>query len=230
MLHFIQGKLAREFIKQFHPDCKTALLAGSTVRGDQTSTSDLDLVIIGGETIRRSCLWKGVPVESFVYDEDSLDYHFFVEQQHGVPLLIRMCADGVILEGAEFGKELIAEGKKRLEEGPVPLTAEKSREMRYIITDLLEDLEGSASKEEDLFTVAALTDQLHRFVLRMNKKWVGEGKWMYRSLKAFSPDFARKMSGTLTHYYQSGEKGELVAFTDQILASYGGRLFHDFSQ
>ncbi|WP_179133915.1 nucleotidyltransferase domain-containing protein [Halobacillus massiliensis] len=221
-------KTARGFIEEYFPHCEAALLSGSVVRGEHTSSSDLDIVILEKDTYRKSFVYQEWPIEAFVYNEDSLDYTFFIEKQHGVPLLTRLCAEGVIIKGGMRADALIEEGKKSLLEGPNPLPAYKLDQCRYMISDLLDDLEGSACKAEDIFTVSALIGQLHSFILRAEQKWTGEGKWMYRSLKKHNPLIARRLAECTETFYKSHQKEDIIQLADELLKPFGGRLFHDF--
>ena len=61
---------ARAFLQAYFPDCLAALLAGSVVRGEATSTSDLDIVIFterDNAPYRKSFEAYGWPIEAFVY-------------------------------------------------------------------------------------------------------------------------------------------------------------------
>ncbi len=221
---------ALQFVQQYFPACKAALLSGSVVRGEQTSSSDLDILILSNDSFRKSYQFMDWPIEVFVHNEDSLSYNFFLEEQHGVPLLTRICAEGIVLKGEELGEALIQEGKELLNRGPSAWPKSQLDKMRYRITDLLDDLEGSTLPEEDLFTVTALIEKLHQFILRANQQWTGEGKWMYRSLKDFNPGMGKELVKYLREYYQLSKKKELIQYIDELLEPYGGRLFDNFSQ
>ncbi|ASF38068.1 nucleotidyltransferase [Halobacillus halophilus] len=219
---------ARAFIDLYFPACQIAVLSGSVVRGEETHSSDLDIVIIDQEPFRKSYYYCEWPIEAFVHNENSLEDAFFIETQHGVPLMTRMCAEGTVLKGGKEAEKIIEEAQGSLLEGPSALSPSKLDELRYAISDKLDDLEGSTMPEEDIYSVSALIESLHQFILRINQKWVGEGKWMYRSLKNYDEALAGQLTKCLQSFYTRQEKGELIKFVDEILAPHGGRLFHDY--
>ncbi|SFF79357.1 Nucleotidyltransferase domain-containing protein [Halobacillus alkaliphilus] len=219
---------ARAFIDSYFPDCQSAVLSGSVVRGEETPSSDLDIVVIDREPFRQSYYYCKWPVEVFVHNKDSLEDALFIETQHGIPLMTRLCAEGMVIKGGREAEKMIEEAKKSLIEGPCALPLNKLNELRYAISDNLDDLEGSERPEEDIYSVSSLTESLHQFILRSNQKWAGEGKWMYRSLRDYDEALAVRLTECLQSFYTRQEKGELIRFVDEILAPHGGRLFHDY--
>ncbi len=222
--------ISREFIETHFPDSRAALLAGSYVRGDNTPSSDLDIVILDEDTYRKSYIFLDKPIEAFVYNDDSLEFELFLEKQHGIPLMSRMCAEGEVLKGEEDARTLKIQGEENLKEGPIPLSSSKLDEFRYIISDLLYDLEGSRVEMEDIYSVGELTKKLPEFILRANQEWIGEGKWMFRCLKHFDPNVAKDFTNCIQEYHKSKNKDELIGFVDHQLAPFGGRLFKGYQE
>ena len=222
--------IAKKFVSTHFPECEIALLSGSVVRGEETPSSDLDIIIIDSVSFRKSYLFFDWPIEAFVHNKESLDYTFFIEKHHGIPIVTRMCAEGVIIKGDEAANDLIKKGKENLLDGPSELSQKKLDEARYTISDLIIDFEGSEVEEEDIYTVTALTDCLHRFILRANQMWTGEGKWMYRSLRKYDEAIAERFTQCINNFYKTNQKDELIQFVDEILHPYGGRLFHEYTQ
>ena len=222
--------IANEFIETYFPESSAALLAGSHVRGDETPYSDLDIVILDKDKFRKSYVYLDTPIEAFVHNKDSFEFELFVEKQHGIPLITQMCAEGVVIKGEEDARTLMEQGKQKLMEGPAPLPTSKVDEYRYIITDLLHDLEGSRVETEDIYSVGALIKKLPEFILRANQEWIGEGKWMFRCLKRFDSTLAEDFTNCIQGYYKSNEKEALIRFVDQQLEPFGGRLFKGYQE
>ncbi|KGX88730.1 nucleotidyltransferase domain-containing protein [Pontibacillus marinus] len=222
--------IAREFIGTHFPGSRAALLAGSFVRGDNTPSSDLDIVILDEDTFRKSYIFLDKPIEAFVYNDDSLELELFLEKQYGIPLLSRMCSEGVVIKGEEDASTLKIQGEENLKEGPSPLSSSKMDEFRYFISDLLYDLEGSRVEMEDTYSVGELTRKLPEFILRANQEWIGEGKWMFRCLKHFDPNIAKGFTNCIHEYHKSKNKDELIRFVDHQLAPFGGRLFKGYKK
>ncbi|MGE6517417.1 nucleotidyltransferase domain-containing protein, partial [Lysinibacillus sphaericus] len=60
---------AKRFINKSFPNCQGAVLAGSVVRGEETDTSDLDIVVFEKSitsSYRESLIDFGWPIEIFV--------------------------------------------------------------------------------------------------------------------------------------------------------------------
>jgi predicted nucleotidyltransferase len=77
--------------------------AGSIVRGEGTSTSDLDLVVVYAQlsrAYRESFRFDGYPVEAFIHDPATLEYFVLeIDRPSGVPALSQMIAEGVEIPG-----------------------------------------------------------------------------------------------------------------------------------
>jgi predicted nucleotidyltransferase len=64
-------RITREIHKTKYPQANAIFLAGSVVRGEGTSTSDLDLVVVFDHlscAYRDSYFYEKQPVEAFVHD------------------------------------------------------------------------------------------------------------------------------------------------------------------
>ncbi len=231
-MRFSPEAAALLFINRYFPECAAAFLAGSTVRGDQTFTSDLDIVIIGEEEPghRRQCFFKYEwPIEVFLYGKNSFQIFFESDCMLGIPYLPRMCADGVILKDTDgSAKRIKEEAKSRLAEGPPAWTQSQMDNARYLITELLDDLEGSEDGAENIFTAGQLANILHEFILRTNRQWTGFGKWMIRSLRNYDTELAEEFTAAFQHFYQTGNKEKLSSFTEKILEPWDGKLFEGY--
>ncbi|WP_197080977.1 nucleotidyltransferase domain-containing protein [Gordoniibacillus kamchatkensis] len=230
----LEGKeAALQFIAKHFPDCSVAVLAGSVVTGRATARSDLDLVIFDDSQPSpfRACYREfGWPIEAFVLTTESYRYIFEMNQLRAIPSIQRMCADGTILKDDGTADALIREAKEMLREGPWPWTEDEILQARYEITECLEDLAGSSSRAEDLFTVNRLAGLVQEMELRMHGCWTGEGKWVVRSLRMYDETFCRELVQELDLFYKMEQKEGLIAFVDRVLAPYGGRLFEGFRQ
>jgi predicted nucleotidyltransferase len=64
-------RVAKEILESKYPDASAMFLAGSIVRGESTSYSDLDLVVIFDKlptAHRESFYSQGFPIEAFIHD------------------------------------------------------------------------------------------------------------------------------------------------------------------
>ncbi|MDN7225766.1 nucleotidyltransferase domain-containing protein [Planococcus sp. N064] len=226
-------KTARELVAKRFPDCETALLAGSVVRGEATSTSDLDLIVIDNNIMssyRESFIEKGWPVELFVHNSSSYQEYFKSDCERGQPSLPNMVAESIVLTGQQEAEHIKKEARKLLAKGPACWTPKEAEVKRYFLTDALDDFIGTNNRTEELFIANALAEQLGEFVLRINGQWTGTSKWLVRSLKRYNEDFAKQFLAAFERYYSAREKEAVIQLAEAVLHTYGGRLFDGFAQ
>lgn len=223
---------ATAIVDTYFPNCSIALLAGSLSRGDYTKMSDLDLIIINedGSDLRKSFIANGWPVEAFIHTFNSYSLYLELDRQNGIPLYTRMYSEAVIIKDKE-GKanNIQQQAKVMLEQGPESWSKEKINDIKYILTDLLTDLKGSNQTHEEIFIINSLVQVLHEFILRINKQWIGEGKWALRSLRAFDPELSDQLCTCILQFYIDNQKEPLIHFCETILSKYGGKVFDGYS-
>lgn len=151
-----------------YADCSALFVAGSLVRGEGTAHSDLDLVVIFPAlrcAYRESFRFAGYPVEAFVHDPETLEYFFVeVDRVSGIPALPQMVAEGVeVPKPSDLSRALKRRAIAVLEAGPPPLDAEAEARLRYMITDVLDDLRDARSYEELLGTGSQLFEALANY-------------------------------------------------------------------
>ncbi|ANU16284.1 nucleotidyltransferase [Planococcus maritimus] len=223
---------AKVFVETNFRHCRGALLAGSVVRGQETATSDLDIVVFD-ETLmssyRESIMFYGWPVEVFVYNLRSYKEFFEKDRKAAKPSMPRMVSEGIILKDSGIMESIQQEAKALLEAGPEAWSADTIRTKRYFITDVLDDLRGSDDRKERLFCVNTLSDLVSEFILRTEQKWIGSSKWVIRSLEAHDHELAVRFVEAFEHFYRTDETAYIIAFVESVLEPYGGRLFDGFS-
>jgi hypothetical protein len=232
MMRISARQAAIKFVESYFPNCDVAYLAGSVVRGEETESSDLDIIVIDssvGESYRQSLTEFDWPIEVFVHNMFTYKNFFKENIDRARPSLPQMCAEGIILRDTGHASRIKNEALQLLKAGPTPWNSIEIERARYHLTDLLNDLEGSTNGIEDLFVVSKLADLTHEFVLRVNGHWIGEGKWIIRALKEYNEDFAASFAEVFDLYYISREKAGVIHFVDEIIAPYGGRLFEGYS-
>jgi predicted nucleotidyltransferase len=223
---------ARKFTEEYFPKCDAAILAGSSSRGEGTSTSDLDIVILDGKlpkAYRESLNAFGWPIEVFVHNHDSWRDFFKSDLKRARPSLPRMVAEGIILRDHEILRLVKKEADDLLRNGPEGWTSKEIDLKRYFITDTLDDFIGSNDRAEQLFIANTLAGLLHEFVLRTNGRWIGSSKWIVRELKNFDPVFTDHFIKAFDTFYRTGKKEMVIKLAEEILELNGGRLFEGFS-
>ncbi|MEQ6378716.1 nucleotidyltransferase domain-containing protein [Bacillaceae bacterium S4-13-56] len=224
---------AKKFIDSYFPNCSTAFLGGSISLEAETEHSDLDLVILTEDepmTSQRCFVEFGWSIETFVYNPHMIHVFLESDSRSGNPLLLRICANGIILKGGVEAEELKEDAQGRLEEGPPEWNQNQINLARYTITDLLYDFIGSENPTESIFVVNLLAIKIHEFILRTNRQWTGEGKWLVRSLKNFDPQLAEDFIQSFESFYADRKKEPIITFVDETLKPHGGRLFNGYNQ
>ncbi|WP_088006963.1 nucleotidyltransferase domain-containing protein [Indiicoccus explosivorum] len=223
---------AKRILAAYFPDCDCAILAGSTVRGEATETSDLDLVIFDRKiaaSYRESFIDFGWPVEAFVHNFDSYKTYFEDDIKRARPSLPRMVAEGTVIKDDGELEVIRQEARDLLARGPEKWNAETIRLKRYFITDALDDFEGSKDRAEQLFIANTLAELLSEFVLRTNGQWIGASKWIVRAMKRYDAEFASIFTAAFDDFYRKNEKHGIIDLADHVLKPHGGRLFEGFS-
>lgn len=224
---------ARAFVEYSFPACDAAFVAGSAVRGEATTTSDLDIVIVTRDVkapYRESLSAFGWPIEVFVNTHESYHEFFARDIQRRRPSLPRMCAEGMILKDRDqLAQRIKNEARQLLEQGPAPLSAAEITQLRYQLTDALDDFVGSERRGESYFIANEVAVLASELVLSYHRQWIGKGKWVLRALQAFDPQQAELLTVALETFYQQGTKEDLISFAQDALALVGGRLFEGYS-
>ncbi|WP_369903353.1 nucleotidyltransferase domain-containing protein [Bacillus manliponensis] len=223
---------AKNIVASQFENCDAALLGGSIARGEGTKTSDLDIVIFEGSRkspYRESFTTQGWPVEVFVHNFTSYKDFFASDCKRGRPSLPNLVFEGIILKDTNnIIPSIKEEAKELLQKGPEPWSEDIISQKRYFVTDVLDDFIGETNREDELFIANHLATVLHEFVLRMNNCWLGQSKWFMKSLRKYDETFAAQFAEVFETFYQTGEKEQVIAFTNEILETYGGRLFDGF--
>ncbi|WP_058307695.1 nucleotidyltransferase domain-containing protein [Gracilibacillus massiliensis] len=223
---------AKQFINQKFSHCQGAILAGSVVRGEETATSDLDIVIFDNNlnnSYRESMIDNGWPIEIFVHNLSSYKYFIEMDCKAGKPSMARMISEGITLKDEGILLAIKKEAKEILEKGPEKWSDEMITQKRYFITDALDDFIGSTNRAEAIFIANNLAELVHEFVLRTNRQWIGSSKWIIRALKQYDEKFTEEFIAAFNAFYETGEKKKVIQLVDNVLQPYGGRLFEGFT-
>jgi hypothetical protein len=225
------------FVALRYPTANVAILAGSRSRGEESSGSDYDVVLLfeslPSGAWREMTMFEGQYIEMFAHDLGTLAYFSrAVDQPSGIPALPAMVADGVVvmsrsLANLAAARELAAE---TLRSGPPPLDMNSMRSRRFAITDLASALQPDRDKHVLLAAAAALYTALADFALRAAKQWSASGKSLPRALTAMDPTLATQFEAAFTALFAAGDVGYVQDLVDAVLMPYGGRLREGFQQ
>lgn len=214
-------------------DAQAVFAAGSIVRGEGTPYSDLDLVVVYAslpKAYRESFRFDGYPVEAFVHDPETLEYFFVeIDRASGVPALPAMILEGIEIPApSELSQALKRRASAIVAEGPPPLDEETERRMRYVVSDLVDDLRAPRSRDELTASGARLYEQLADYYLRRQGRWSARGKSIPRALQQADAPISSAFSDAFSSLFARGEPGAVVALAEDILRRSGGPLFDGF--
>jgi len=224
---------AREIWRKRFPAAKTVFLCGSVVRGEATSHSDLDLVVVlerAKHAFRESFIYQGWPVEAFVHDLDTLRYFFYeVDAKSGHPALPQMVVEGIAIpRPSSFSESVKDMARKVLDEGPPPLDSAELDKKRYAVTDLIDDIRAPQSDAELMATGAKLFDVLLDYYFRSNRLWSASGKMAIRRLLEVDTGLATKFESSFKKLFTNSDPSACIALAEEILSAKGGFLFDGY--
>jgi len=201
---------AKALVEERYPECLAAFVAGSILEGRGTPTSDLDMVVITTRAeapYRESLRLRGWPIEVFVHTTESYKWYFESDAKRRAPILARMCLEGVVLRDRGGVAQTVRDDARILiERGPAPLTGSELENRRYMLTDLLDDFEGSTRSEETAFMASTLLEDSIDLLLAVSRKWAGRSKWRARALDALNPALTREAVAAIETSFKDGDR------------------------
>ncbi|MGC1308246.1 MAG: nucleotidyltransferase domain-containing protein [Phormidesmis sp.] len=212
-----------------YPEAEVIFLSGSVIRGENTLTSDLDLVIIFRRlenAYRESFRFDNWPVEAFVHDPETLNYFFQMDRASGVPSLPNMVSEGVEVPGAsDFSYSMRELARAVLAEGPPHWKKLEIDNSRYAITDILDDLHEPRSRAEQIASATVLFSQLSNHFLRSRQLWSAKGKTIPRRLREVDTEFSIRFEESFQELFTTGHATQVITLAKEVLERNGGRLF-----
>lgn len=224
---------AERIIQHAYPDCLLAVLGGSASRGEYNEQSDLDIIVIerdGHDFSRKTIEAHEWIAEIFILSLFSYREYFDEGVSAANPSLQRMVVEGAVLRALPEGEEVRAEARSDLNYGPMPLTLTDIDEYRYMLTEYLLDLKSPRRDGEKWFTVHKIAAILCDFVLRVNREWTGEGKTLFRLFNRYDSILGERLEAALGAMYRQDDPSVLMAFTEEMLHPYGGKLLIGYEE
>jgi hypothetical protein len=218
---------------QRYSSADVVLAAGSIVRGEATAYSDLDLVVIYANlpcAYRESFTFRGLPVEAFVHDPETLEY-FSVEMDRasGIPALPQMVMEGQeVPNPTDLSRRLKARAAALINAGPPALDPETERRRRYMVSDLLDDVREWRSTEELMASGARLFEELADYHLRSRGHWSARGKAIPPALQRTDPALSARYCRAFESLFHDGDVGQVIQLTEELLKAHGGVLFDGY--
>lgn len=222
--------VARAFIDERFPLAQAAVVGGSTATRTRTTTSDIDLLLLGprtmldgGDSLAATCLHRGELIELFAYTEDGFERWAARGVAQHRPVIVDVLVHGMIIRDGAVLHALRARWAAVLAAGPV-VDEHRIDLLRYAVTDLLDDLRDAEDAFEQHVTMASLLEQVASLALLSNGRWLGAGKHLARRLREWSPARAAQLADPFV-------AGDVVRFADAAgreLERAGGPLREGF--
>ncbi|HLS92558.1 MAG TPA: nucleotidyltransferase domain-containing protein [Microbacterium sp.] len=217
----------RAFIDSRFPLADTAIIGGSTARGERTATSDVDLLIIGPEamfdggsdSLAATIRDGGEVFEIFAYTPASFDAWATRSVKRLRPTIVDMLAHGMPLrEGADL--DALRERWGRVLAAGPGVAADELAMRRYIVTDVFDDLTDASDPLEAHVLLHTLFTAIAELALLANRQWIGAGKHLARRLREWDPARA----AALADPYLAGDRAAFLDAAARELDAAGGRL------
>ncbi len=226
--------VAKSLIKEKFSDAQYAFFAGSVVRGEASSHSDIDLILVYNSVetaFRESFYYKKWPVETYVHDPQTLSYFLKeVDRKQGLPELHQMLMEAVILpEPNPQAQEFQELARSLFEEGPPPLTDEEKNLALYRISEVLDDMREKIPRHELFASMARFYPLFCDYFFRSQGFWSARGKAVPRRLKRVNPTFFRKFDRAVKDLFANGETKDLIELCEEFIG-YEGGYFEGFKQ
>lgn len=219
--------LTQQILADRFPEALGAVLAGSAARGEDTASSDLDVVVLLSgppAPMRATERHRGRLVEFFVHTEQSLVGFLDREQQLRRSPLLHMLATGTVVSDPSGRIAPLQEfARRRWDSGPDVVDAAELEDRRYRLTALLDDLADAVDPGERAAITSVVFTDLADLTLVSRTCWTGTGRWLLRRLHQVDPDLARTLVAAFTCAVD-GDPGLLLALGHAELDRLGGRL------
>jgi len=223
--------IAATLVAKRFPEALAAFLGGSVLTAARTTTTDLDIVVIrpdGHDTFRETLRYREWPVELFVSTPTTYARFLHREIAARASPLLHMVGHGVILADSDGSAiRLRHDAAQRITQGPDPATPQQIDDLRYRLSDLLDDLDGATDPDETIVIATAIFTAIAELVLTVGGYWLAGGKWLGRRLRTADPDLHTALLDAFRGA-AGGDPRSLRAIGYQVLDRVGGRLLEGY--
>jgi predicted acetyltransferase len=223
----------QKLLQERYPQAQAVFWGGSVSQNRGTAGSDLDLVIICKslpQAYREAFIYDEWPIDVFLHDRETL--HYFLEESRsgsGISGTLSMILKGQeVTQPTIFSEHIKILAKEIFQRGPLVWDKKILDKERFLITDILSDIQYAASPEEQMASAAWLLEALGQFYFRAQNKWCASGKSIIRYLKNADPGLALNFTNAFKVLFKTGSCLALEALVEEILIPYGGLLWNGF--
>lgn len=224
---------AKAVVREHVSDATAAFVGGSGLRGQVPRSSNLDLIAVSNlraRPVRHNLVHDGWRVDLAIHTTESLLHRLQNESSHGVPRIGALILDSVGLLQTDQESELDRHTRSLFDGGPPPLDSNDSRERRFRITELVNELRQPRSKIEALASAGQLYREVANFILRANGEWGAHGKWIAREIERHDPRIAHEFERAFLSLANAddGHSKDAIRMVEDILEEHGGLLYDGY--
>jgi len=223
--------VTERFIAARYPRASVAVVAGSTARGERTTTSDIDLLLLGDALFEdehktseaATHVFEGEVFEVFAYTANGFDEWAARGVADHRPVIATMLVEGIAVCDDGRLAELRRSWTAVLDAGPA-LSDHESAFRRYMVADALDDLRDATDPFERQVIAYLLFQRTAELMLLRAGRWIATGKWLPRRLRSMSTERALGLSRPLL----DGDYGLFATRVEEELDRAGGRVQDGF--
>ncbi|GHO52239.1 hypothetical protein [Ktedonobacter robiniae] len=207
-------------------DLQGILATGSYIHGTPGPTSDLDVhvVIASPRRRRKNIVFKGLEIEMFLNPTEQIRRYMAEDKERGIDQ--HMFAFGrAIYDPHGIIAELQREARLLWEAGPPELSADRIWYPRYILADLLRDVEDLDGDEEASYLLIAHTVEsiLHTHYT-LHHLWSTKPKRLLSHLASWDAETATLARNALKPGALETQRQVLQQLAEHVLAPIGGLM------
>lgn len=109
--------------------------------------------------------------------------------------------------------------------GPSQIDVMGLSNLRYSITDLVDDIKQPRNNNEFIATGSKLLEVHSEFTFRANQKWSGKGKWVSRRLLEIDSELESEFFSPLDRLFTNKDSSGVIELCEKMISPYGGFLF-----
>ncbi len=225
--------VTKDLIETRYKGAQVIFLAGSVMRGEASTYSDIDIVVIYPQltnAFRESFFHLDWPVEAFVHDPETLRYFFYkVDHLAGSSTLAEMVSEGLETPGpTPFSTDIKTMADAVIKQGPPALTTDQISDRRYHISELVDDIREPRSRQELNAAACAIYTELSDYYFRTRNLYSSSGKAILKRLKKSDPVFFRKFTEAFDLLFSIGRAEKVIELAEGLLSPQGGFLFDSY--
>lgn len=222
-------------MRERFPEAAAIIVAGSIIRQEHTTTSDLDLVVLYDripQAYSESFFHGALPVRAFINDLETLTYFIFeIDRPRAIPALANMIHEGTVIPApCEISARAKRVAREAIDLGPPTWRLDQIEESRYAITGLLDDIHSPRSRAEMMASGALLLRRLAEFYLRTRGEWSARDKWIPRRLEQVDPAFAAEFNDAFDKLFSNADAEPAITLASTELVKHGGPLFAGYQR